>query len=904
VPDSPISPFEGRVAMSVRMFEVRAQSTRPLRNPVGLDVVIRSSPGTPGKWSSALPRTRTGFRRPIFDPAIREPTLPTPTPRLAWWFALSVALLLTAGAGGSAHAQDAPQDDDAAPESTAFVPPQIRNQVSPVYPHGAVGEAEVKLTVTVSVTGVVTHVEPLSGPEAFVLEATDAAREHLFDPAERDGEPVEATIVVTFHFAPPMEPHPVDDEVAFEIVVEGRRVESEDTHARTTIEDEALERTRGQDFAESIAQVPGVTVGRGTGDSTKPIIRGQYERRLLILFDGVRLESQKWGADHATEIDPLSAGQISVIRGAAGVRYGPDAIGGVVLVDPPPLRFEPGVEGSAQVIGVSNGQRGIGALRLDVAPAAAPGLAFRVEGNYARGAALSTPDYVLGNTGSQQWNVGARARYYRDLTTVTLAYHHYDLRAGLCYCVQNSTIGDFLGQLEADAPVGAENWGVAYPIDRPYQSVAHDLALARAVVALRGGGVLKATYALQINRREEYEPARESVTGSQYDFTLRTHSLDLEAKHGALDLDAVGTLAGSTGLSGSFQENVYAGLPLIPNHRTGSVGVFAFERLSRERLDVELGGRYDHQSRTSFLTDSALERHLARDTLQEDDCDRSNDSAARCGLGFDTASVSAGVLVHAAKDHLELKLDLSSASRFPNGDELYMNGSAPTAPVYALGDPSLGVETTWGTSGTVGLRLDWLEGEASTYVNLIDNYIYFAPALGSDGEPEFDVTIRGAYPRFAFRPLDAVFYGFDGGLTLGPDSPIGLAAQASLVRADDRTSGEPLLFTPPDRVRLAALARPGGFGPFAKNSAELSAEYVARQTRVVEGTDLAPPPDGYFLLGASVRGEVLLRSGQTLKVGLEGTNLLNTRYRDYTSLLRYFADEPGRELRLRLGLDF
>ncbi len=36
----------------------------------------------------------------------------------------------------------------------------------------------------------------------------------------------------------------------------------------------------------------------------------------------------------ATEIDPFSAGSISVIRGAAGARYGPDAIGGVILVEP------------------------------------------------------------------------------------------------------------------------------------------------------------------------------------------------------------------------------------------------------------------------------------------------------------------------------------------------------------------------------------------------------------------------------------------------------------------------------------------------------------------------------------------------------------------------------------------
>ena len=46
-------------------------------------------------------------------------------------------------------------------------------------------------------------------------------------------------------------------------------------------------------------------------------------------------------------------------------------------------------------------------------------------------------------------------------------------------------------------------------------------------------------------------------------------------------------------------------------------------------------------------------------------------------------------------EHIELKVDLSSASRVPNADEAYMLSSAPTMPVYVYSDPSLGVETTW-----------------------------------------------------------------------------------------------------------------------------------------------------------------------------------------------------------------
>lgn len=700
--------------------------------------------------------------------------------------------------------------------------------------------------------------------------------------------------------------NPVPEVEAVDVEVEreaARETRSQDTRSRATLDDVALERAQGQDLAEAMVQISGVTAARGTADGSKPVIRGLQERRLLVLFDGVRHESQKWGDDHATEIDAFAAGEIDVIKGAAGARFGPDALGGVVLVKPHPLRNEPGIGGVVQLMGVSNGNRGTGAFRLEGTPDSMPELSWRLEGNSAIGSALTTPTYVLGNTASQQWNVGASLRFQQGVNLFSLSYRHYDLKAGICYCVRNSSADDFYAQLDAPMPVGAENWTPSYTIDRPYQAVTHELAMARALVPIGPVGVLETTYAFQLNQREEFDQVRESVTGSQYSFTLRTHSLDVGFEHVSLGLGTLGALSGGAGVSGAVQENVYSGLPLIPNFRALSAGAYAFERLSKGAVSVDLGGRYDHQSRSSFLTLSAFERHLGRGTLTEDDCDRL-DSAARCNKVFDVASASVGMLWKAVENRLDVKLNLSSASRFPNGDELYMNGSAPTFPVYALGDPSLGIETTWGASPTVGFRSQWLEAEASAYLNLIQDYIYFAPEIGVDGLPEFDVTIQGTFPRFTYRPVDVAFYGGEGDITVGPNAPVQLKVQASMVRATDRMTGVPLLFVPPDRIRASLSHSAPTLGPVQAGTVEVSGLWVAKQTRVDVNADLAPPPPAYFLLGASVGGELKLSSSRTLKAGLEANNLLNARYRDYTSLLRYYADEPGRELRLRLSLTF
>ena len=80
-------------------------------------------------------------------------------------------------------------------------------------------------------------------------------------------------------------------------------------------------------------------------------------------------------------------------------------------------------------------------------------------------------------------------------------------------------------------------------------------------------------------------------------------------------------------------------------------------------------------------------------------------------------------------------------------------------------------------------------------------------------------------------------------------------------------------------------------------------EHVGRQSRVAPADDFAPAPEAYTLLGASAKAEIPLRT-TTLRLGLSGHNLLDTAYRDYTSLIRYYADQPGRDVRLRVGVDF
>ena len=796
---------------------------------------------------------------------------------------------------------------EAAPSSSAvnsasasrIEPPQLLERVQLDYPesaHDAQIHGDVVLLVDVDERGQVTDARVDTGHEVFREAALSAAIRLKFKPAQRDGQPLAVTTRVSLHFAPPHD----DGDDSAEIVVHADNPDRADTRARTTLDAKALEKSAGDGLADAIAETPGVQAASGTSDSAKPIIRGHQERRLLVLFDGVRHESQKWGSDHATEIDPFSAGTISIIRGAAGARYGPDAIGGVILVAPPPLRSEVGVGGKTLLGFASNGLRPYGALRLDMVPASAPKLSFRIEGNASRGASLSTPTYVLGNTASATWNLGGAVGYRWQHGALVASYHRHDFQAGVFYGLSHHNPDEFKAQLVSDRPVTADLWSTSYRIDRPYQQVSHDRAILKTKV-FGQWGELQAFYSYQHNHRREFDQVRGSITGPQFDFTLRTHSVDGLYTPPTLYLP-FGELKGGVGIQGQFQENVYRGRSLLPNYRSFSGGVFVFERLSLKRTDLEIGARYDGLSRVTYMQEDDYAKHVRRNTLNETDCSKEAGSM-RCPNAYQAGSISMGALVHVVPDSLDLKFDLSTASRFPNVDELYLLGSAPTFPVYALGSPDLRVETSWGGSLTSQIRLTEFEAELSGHASAVQNYIYFAPDLTESGEPALDVTVQGTWPRYTYRPVQALVYGTDGFIHLGLHSWVGLQVQGSLVRIQDRATGEHLIGTPSDRVQAALIGRPPSVAALANTEIAISGEWVARQSRVAQTADFAPPPDGYFLLGLRLNTEITIK-GMPMRVGFSAHNLLNTRYREYTSLLRYYSDQPGRDVRVRVGMDF
>src|SRR5690606_4431609 len=87
--------------------------------------------------------------------------------------------------------------------------------------------------------------------------------------------------------------------------------------------------------------------------ASKSIIRGFGFNRVVVTQNGNKHEGQQWGADHQLEIDAFSVEQVELIKGAASIEYGNEAIGGVLNVKNDVIPDENSFSGKATLFGKS-----------------------------------------------------------------------------------------------------------------------------------------------------------------------------------------------------------------------------------------------------------------------------------------------------------------------------------------------------------------------------------------------------------------------------------------------------------------------------------------------------------------------------------------------------------------------
>lgn len=100
----------------------------------------------------------------------------------------------------------------------------------------------------------------------------------------------------------------------------------------SVVPNEELRRNGGSTLGDTLFTKPGITGSSfAPGGSSRPVIRGLDVNRVRIQESGTASNgASDLGEDHVVPVDPIVNNQIEVIRGPATLRFGSQAIGGVV----------------------------------------------------------------------------------------------------------------------------------------------------------------------------------------------------------------------------------------------------------------------------------------------------------------------------------------------------------------------------------------------------------------------------------------------------------------------------------------------------------------------------------------------------------------------------------------------
>lgn len=671
------------------------------------------------------------------------------------------------------------------------------------------------------------------------------------------------------------------------VTVTSKRKHTNVMQQSATIDESMLEKGGATSLAKLLETIPGVSSISAGSTVAKPVIQGMHSSRILLMNNGVKLESQSWGNDHAPEIDYTGASMVEVVKGAECIRYGFGAMGGVVLLNDAPLPYghkKPIVKGVAN-IGYDTNARGIsGSGSIE---AGWKNFGMRLHGNYTRGGDYHTPEYIMNNTGYNNISMSAMGGFENKRITATVLTSLFYQRSGIYFGSQISDLAQLQERFRIGRPTESSLQPFTYDIGIPFQQSQHFTLKGEVKYRINSKQSLDLTLSFQENLRQEYENRMKkewSVIPMQ-DLILKTYKGDLSYRASWKPFK----MSTYAGVANTYQINYnFPGTKnpaFVPNFAALTMGGFLLQKATFfDKLQCELGLRYDFRvmSVSGYTT-------LNKYDYYDDFKVYSNFTSS-----FATH--------YQFNDNWDMRANIGWSWRPPDINELYAIGLQEGS-YWVVGNRNLKSERGWKSIMGARYRNTWVSVEPSIFYQRINSYIYDHIGYGAD---RFHNSPSGKYAKFMYDQDDVRLCGGDIEATVTPIKGLSVVAKGEWIFARNVTRDDWLPFMPSDKYGLSAnYERIFGAEKKIKASFSLSGNYVTKQERFDPNKDLvAVSPDPYFLLGATADVAYKLPGNREIKVMLVGDNILNTLYKEYTDRFRYYAHERGMNYSLRIIIKF
>jgi iron complex outermembrane recepter protein len=463
----------------------------------------------------------------------------------------------------------------------------------------------------------------------------------------------------------------------------------------------------GGTLADALANVPGVSGSGFAAGASRPIIRGMDSARVKLVENGLSSSDvSDVGPDHGVPIDPLSTQNIEVVRGAATLRYGSQAIGGVVnaLNNRVPIVLpEKTFSGEAETAYASAANTGEVSLLTDIA---AGDFAIHADGFYRNSGNYGTPLGTQANSFFVGNGFALGSSYFFDAKDHTgLALVQYDAKYGI-------------------------------PSDTTYILMRQTKLISRSAFEIDAGPLktltIDGSYA---NYSHEEKNPDGSVNTT---FKNKEANVRIEQLIGALgpfSSIAVGFEASNRNYSALGVDSTYLS-PTITNTFAGYI--FA---------DTPIGNRLNLE------TSVRLENVHVTGTPASD---------LRTSRDFTPISGAAGLL-YTATDWLKLGLTASTAGRAPAQTELFARGGHDGPGTFETGDALLKTERANSIEATARVKSKKFSLDLSLWSSWFDNYIYgdlTGRTCDDDGNCAADDS--GELRELFYRQSGAHFRGLEG----------------------------------------------------------------------------------------------------------------------------------------------
>ena len=693
-----------------------------------------------------------------------------------------------------------------------------------------------------------------------------------------------------------------------QITIEGKAyADKSKTLLEHTINKDELERFSSGSVGDALKSLSGVSALNTGSTVVKPLIHGLHSSRVAIINNGVRMEDQEWGAEHAPNIDINSVSNLSVIKGAGALQYSGDAVGGVIIAETSKVPVKDSLYGKSLMTTTTNG-RGF-SLSSKLTKSYKNGWYTTLQGTLKRFGDFEAPDYVLSNTGMDERNGSIKVGFNRFDYGFEGYYSHFKNEIGILSASHLGGAKDQVRAISSDKPLIIKDF--TYAIKAPRQDVTHHLATVKGFKRFENFGKLNFQYDFQRNNRLEFDIRRgDDKDKPASDLELVTHTILVDIESRLNDQILL-----KSGLMTKYQHNFAnpsTGVRrLIPDYEMYDLGLyFIIDYQLNDHLLLEAGGRYDYSHmdvfkfyKTSFWESRNYNQRFSEIVVE----DLGTQILTNPQPKFNNGSGTLGATYTFGEDY-KLFFNYSVASRAPNPSELFSEGLHHSASRIEQGDLSFKSEIAHKVALTLQSDSDQFSFNINPYINTISDFIVNEPT-------EIRQTLRGNFQVWEYRQTNAQLLGVDVDASYTFAENYRINSQFSLVKGYDRTLNTPLIGMPPVNISNEIVYQNSSFNSIRlalqssynfkqNNYPNTNFEVYIPETETLQEVDVSSTPEAYHLLDFSSSIDINLNQASKLTVGLRITNVLDTSYRNYLNRLRYYADDLGRNFLLNLKINY